>query len=51
NKLSEYVIDKLPANYDYLVIEIQQLPDYIIAKEFLVNQFEANLLVNVNSVE
>ncbi|CAG8829776.1 8572_t:CDS:1, partial [Dentiscutata erythropus] len=42
---------KLPANYNYLVIEIQRLPDYITAEGFSVNQFEANLLVNVNSVE
>ncbi|CAG8808383.1 34752_t:CDS:2 [Gigaspora margarita] len=31
--------------------EIHQLPDYIIAKGFLVNQFKADLFVNIDSIE
>ncbi|CAG8847328.1 34602_t:CDS:1, partial [Racocetra persica] len=51
NTLPDYVATVLPANYDYFIIKIRQLPDYITAEGFSVNQFEADLLVNVNSVE
>ncbi|CAG8690352.1 12717_t:CDS:2 [Gigaspora margarita] len=51
NTLPDYITTVLLANYIYFIIKICQLPDYIISEEFLVNQFEANLLVNINNVE
>ncbi|CAG8803904.1 37834_t:CDS:2 [Gigaspora margarita] len=51
NTLSNYVATVLLVNYVYFIVKICRLPDYIISEEFSVNQFEANLLVNVNNVE
>ncbi|CAG8752336.1 8540_t:CDS:2 [Gigaspora margarita] len=49
--LPEYISAILPLNYDYSVSEIQQLPVYITTEGFAINQFEANLYVNINNVE
>ncbi|CAG8727706.1 16494_t:CDS:2, partial [Gigaspora margarita] len=50
-RLPEYIAAILPPNHDYYVNEIYQLPDYITAEGFLVNQFEADLFVNIGSIE
>ncbi|CAG8509240.1 4180_t:CDS:1, partial [Cetraspora pellucida] len=39
-QLPENIAATLPPNYDYIVSEIQQLPDYITSEGFLVNQFK-----------
>lgn len=41
----------LPPNYNYLVSEIQQLPDYITSEGFLINQFKATFFVNISNIE
>lgn len=49
--LPENVSALLPSNYNYKISEIRQLPDYITAEGFSICQFEADLFVNVNSIE
>ncbi|CAG8723903.1 11652_t:CDS:1, partial [Dentiscutata heterogama] len=38
--LSEYVTTILASNYNYIIFELNQLPDFIIAEGFIIYQFE-----------
>ncbi|CAG8803336.1 45644_t:CDS:2, partial [Gigaspora margarita] len=49
--LPEYVTAILLVNYNYSIIKIRKLSNYITGEEFFVNQFEVDLIANVNSVE
>ncbi|CAG8650128.1 18004_t:CDS:2, partial [Racocetra persica] len=49
--LPENVATILPQNYNYMVSEIRQLPNYITPEGFLIDQFEINFFVNVDNIE
>ncbi|CAG8811760.1 21250_t:CDS:2, partial [Racocetra persica] len=50
-QLPENIAAILSPNYNYMVSEVQQLPDYITPEGFLINQFKATFFVNVSNIE